>query len=286
MSNLILGVIDNYKFHQISNFIISLKKAKIKAHVCLFVGPNVSAGTISKIKKFNIEIILYNKDFPYINNPHPNNFKSLPQPIHIYNYRHFLYYDYLLKNGNEFSYTLLTDVKDVVFQKDPFESSLGEFIYVAIEKTTKTLGSCSWNTKWIKRGYGEEKFNYLKDKEIICAGTTLAPTTLMLQYINTLINEFFIVQDTFKCADQAMHNKLIHYNEIHPISKCYNFKSLVLTMEGETNYILDEEKNLIGHKGEIIPIIHQYDRHEELIQIFNKKNKPDGWLTRFFERIK
>ncbi len=283
MKNLILGIIDKYTFDQISNFVKSLQLVNFEGHVCLFAGPNIGVGTLSKIKKFDIEVISYAKEFPYVSDPHIDNFKRIPHPIHIYNFRHFLYYDYLLKNKQKFAYTLITDVQDVVFQKDPFDFHLEEFIYVAIENTLLPLGSCSWNSKWIRSGYDEDIFDYLKEKEMICAGTTLAPTRLMLHYLKKIIEEFFIVKDTLRCADQAMHNKLIHYNEIKPISKSYNFDGPILTVGTEATYLLDEKKNLVSIRGEIIPIVHQYNRHKELNKIFNKKNKNSVLISTLCE---
>ena len=279
--NLVLGIIDNYTYHEIRIFLLSLKKINYTGHVCLFAGPNISGRTAAKVRANGVEVIRYKKDFPYVESPHQDNFSHLPQPIHIYNFRHFLYYNYLLTHQDQFGIVLLTDVRDVVFQKDPFSFPVKDKIYVAVENVAEKIGQNSCTAKWINKGYGAEILSLVKDKEVICAGTTLAPTILMLSYLKRLIEEFFIVKDAYKCADQAMHNVLVHTNQIvvHP---CYNFNGPFLTLDTQDNYRLNAEGLLIDLNGDVIPIIHQYDRHNELLNLFIKKyNVSSFWIVSY-----
>jgi hypothetical protein len=63
---LILGVINNYKFSQISNFILSLKKTNYTGHVCLFAGHNISSYTITKLARLGVEVINYKDEPPFL----------------------------------------------------------------------------------------------------------------------------------------------------------------------------------------------------------------------------
>lgn len=286
MQNLILGIIDNYKFEQISNFLFSLKSVSGNEHPCLFAGPGMGAATVRRIEKLGVEVIRYKKDFPFIPKPHPDNFKSLPQKIHIYNFRHFLYYDYLLKNGDKFQHVLLTDVKDVFFQRNPFDFGMKHSLHVAVENTAIPIKDCECTSKWIRRGYGMTVLDEMKEKEVICAGTTLAPTAIMKAYLQRLIREFAAVKNVFNCADQALHNVLIYRNEIGPVVKCYNFKGPILTVGTERNYLLNQQGELINENGDVVPIVHQYDRHEELVRLLQAKSSEPARPRNYFQAIK
>src|SRR5437763_13567405 len=98
LPNLILGTVENYDFYEFRRFLISLRKTSFRGHVCLFTGPGISPRTISEIGRHDVETVPYGSTFPFVADPHPDTPRSLPQPIHVYNYRHFLYYDYLLKH--------------------------------------------------------------------------------------------------------------------------------------------------------------------------------------------
>lgn len=286
MQNLILGIVDNYKFEQISNFLFSLKKVSDNEHLCLYAGPGISTTTVRRIERLGAEVIRYKKDFPFVAKPHPENFKSLPQKIHIYNFRHFLYYDYLLKNGDGFQNVLLTDVKDVFFQRNPFDFSIGLGLHVAMENTAIPIKGCECTSKWIRRGYGMTVLNKMKEKEVICAGTTLAPMPVMKAYLQRLIQEFATVKNVYNCADQALHNVLIYRNEVGPVVKCYNFNGPILTVGTEQNYTLNPQGELINDNGDVIPIIHQYDRHEQLVKLLHAELSVPAEPRSYFQSIK
>lgn len=285
MQNLVLGIIDKYNFDNIRTFVLSLDAFIDNVHVCLYAGPKITSSTIKKIEKLGIEVIRYNKDFPFIAAPHPQNFQFLPSPIHIYNFRHYLYYDYLLKKGSSFENVLITDVKDVVFQKNPFDFLIEDKLYVAVESLAIPIKDCEWTSGWIQSGYGVEILDQMKDKEVICAGTTLAPMNVMKKYLHRLIQEFSAVNNVFDCADQAMHNVLLHRQLLEPVFKCYNFKSPILTVGTEKTYLLNKQNQLVTEDGEIIPTIHQYDRHEELIKIFATKYSRLGIFKKYLQGV-
>lgn len=280
-----MGIIDNYTYQEICIFLLSLEKVAYSGHVCFFAGPGISERTEAKVKAHGVEVIKYQKDFPFIANPHPNNFSQLPQPVHIYNFRHFLYYDYLLRNQHKFNHVLLTDVRDVLFQRDPFGFEIKEKIYVAVENIAEKIGQNSCTAQWIKKGYSVDILSLVKDKEVICAGTILAPANLMVFYLKRLIEEFFSVKNAYKCADQAMHNVLIHTNQIqvHPF---YNFNGPFLTLDTERNYCLDSDGHLVNRNGDVIPIIHQYDRHKELLTLFIEKYKASSFWIITYPKIR
>src|SRR3954451_17644277 len=151
-TDLILGIVEGYHFHQIKRFLATLRATKFSGHLCLFAGPGISRMTVGRMKAFGAEVIPYGRSFPFVTDPHPDAPNWLPEPIYIFNYRHFLYLDYLLKHRGEFRTVLLTDVKDVVFQRDPFGFEIPDELCVAMESKDIPVGQCSCTPGWIVAG--------------------------------------------------------------------------------------------------------------------------------------
>jgi hypothetical protein len=275
--DLILGTVEHYDFYEFRRFLISLRQTNFRGHICLFVGPGISRGTVRKIQQYDVEVVPYSGAFPFVADPHADAPKSLPEPIHVYNYRHFLYYDYLLKHGRKFRNVLLTDVRDVVFQGDPFEFPMYDRIHLAMENPDIPVGACPWTSQWLLAGYAPEVLERLKDKDMSCAGTTLGPVPHIMRYLDLMLAEIAGMKDAFTCADQAAHNFLLHDGKLDPVEKLRNFEGPILTVGSELHYELDEEKRLVNRDGSKIAIIHQYDRHPQLLRLFENRTMPSMW---------
>lgn len=268
--NLILTIGDNYNFFHLSRFFLSLFKTSFRGRVVLFAGPNTGEQSIKALHDIGVEVVRYTAEFPYVPNPHPANFKKLPDPIHIYNFRHFLYYDYLLKHEGEFGKVLLTDVRDVVFQRDPFDFPMQDALYVAMESRSRITADCQYNTEWIKKGYGDEVMLEMAPHVISCAGTTLGPTPRIKTYLETLLNEIIGLRDAYGCADQAVHNRLLQQGKLEPVVRLYNEDTPVLTIGAESKFELDAAGFLLDGKGTRPTTVHQYDRHPSLLAAMDK----------------
>jgi hypothetical protein len=268
--NLILTISDNYNFFHLSRFFLSLFKTSFRGKAVLFAGSHTGEQSIKALQRMGVEVIRYAPAFPYINTPHPNNFQKLPDPIHIYNFRHFLYYDYLLKYGDNFEKVLLTDVRDVIFQRDPFDFTMHDALYVAMESRTRTIADCQYNTEWIMKGYGEEAMLEMAPHVISCAGTTLGPTHRIKTYLQMLLTEIISLRDAYGCADQAVHNRLLQQGRLAPVVRLYNEDTPVLTVGAEPNFTFDSAGFVLDGKGTRPTIVHQYDRHPALMAAMDK----------------
>jgi hypothetical protein len=278
--DLILGTAENYDFYEFRRFLISLRRTNFRGHLCLFVGPGISRRTIARIRHYDVEVVPYGSKFPFVADPHPDAPKSLPEPIYVFNYRHFLYCDYLLKHGGNFRNVFITDVKDVVFQRDPFDFAVGDRIHLAMENPDIPVGSCPWTSQWIVAGYSPEVLERLKDDELSCAGTTLAPVPLMLRYLELMLAEIAGMKDAYECADQAAHNLLLHEGKLEPVNRLRNFEGPVLTVGTEPRYELNDDRDLVNRDGSVIAVVHQYDRHPQLVRIYEEKAVPSAWRRR------
>jgi hypothetical protein len=275
--DLILGIVDYYDFHEIRPFLVTLRHTDFAGHICLFAGPAISAGTERKIRDCAVQVVRYGREFPFIAEPHP----ALPvvrfEPRHIYNFRHYLYLDYLLKRGERFRNVLVTDVRDVVFQRDPFGFPVADCIHVAMENPDIPIGACPWTSSWIKEAYPVDVLERLSDEELSCAGTTVAPVALMKRYLRLMIEELATMKYAHEHADQPAHNVLLHSGKLDPLVKLSNFAGPILTVGSEPHYLFNEQGLLVNRDGSAVALIHQYDRHPELRRLFERKALPSTW---------
>jgi hypothetical protein len=268
--NLILGLVHDFNYFRIERFFKSLYKTPFNGHVCIFLGPGADAKTEETLTKLGVETIRYTTSFPFITAPHPDNFKSLPDDIAIYNFRHFLYYDYLLKKGDKFSNVLLTDVKDVVFQKDPFDFEMEDKLYVALEK--QTIEACAWTGKWIVAGYDDATLAAVQHNLASCAGTTMGPTAQMKQYLFKMLTQIKLLKDAQASADQAPHNVLLYNHELDPVVMLPTDSDVIMTVGSLHGYpfAYDKQGFLLSANGKRVNIIHQGDRRVELQKQLDK----------------
>lgn len=267
--NLVLGIINNYNFYNVSPFLFSLKRTGYDGDVCFFVGENVSPTTIKKLKEQGVIIMPFVSNPPFLSKVHPENTFDLPNPVHLYNYRHYFYYNYLSEFNEKYENVMLTDIRDVFFQRRPFDFDIGDKINCAVEP--KLIKDCKFNSNWMKIGFGEKVFETLADKHIICAGTTWGSTESILEYLKKILGQICLLPDAFNCADQAVHTYMVHTGVIQNVKLNYNDEGVVMTMYHQTQHQLNENNEVVTPSGKVINVLHQYDRHPDLVRILDKK---------------
>ena len=274
MDDLILGAVDGYDFYEVEPFLVSLRQTDFAGRLVLFAGPGISARTCRKMVRLGAEVLRFTDRFPFVADPHPDNVKRLPTPIHICNSRYFLYYDYLLKHGSRFRNVLITDVRDVVFQRNPFDFDVADSICVAMENSDIPIRKCPWTAPWVIAAFGQDRLEEIGDKEMSCSGTTLAPVPLMKRYLRAMLGEIAVMNSADAYLDQAAHNVLLHRGAIEPAQRLSNFEGPILTIGSETRYWLNEARELVNRDGSVIAVVHQYDRHAELARIVDARTRP------------
>ena len=134
--NLVLGAIKGYSFEQIRPFVVSLKRTPFDGDLVLFCS-RVSAETRAALVEQGAKLV----SFQYRGSSSWNSFsrfwpmiapvvrklhgspmarKMLRYIAPLQTARFFLYRDFLAAHNSEYGNALLTDVRDVFFQADPF----------------------------------------------------------------------------------------------------------------------------------------------------------------------
>jgi hypothetical protein len=203
------------------------------------------------------------------------------EPAYLFfnNARFFYYRDYLSGLRDKPDRVLLADIRDVVFQSNPFSYPFLPGISVASENTKRKIIHSRGAIKGMFESVGLLETCRFLGREIICAGTTLADFETMLKYLDRLTSGirrrfFYALLDGI---DQGLHTYFAHQRVITPLHCYTNWNGPFLTMDREV--VLPQNKNhegyLCNQDGSVIPIVHQYDRVKSLYRPDEKR--PACW---------
>lgn len=268
--NAVIGVSVNFDEYQLKNFILSFREVNIHDDLIMFVVPEQIPVLETCFYKYNVIF----KPFCFAD--------ILGTKIHNARYikvLEFLYEQTAYKN------IFLSDTKDVIFQYDPFRNLESEFLYFFQEDTgIKYRDELEYNGGWIREGYGQAVLDSMLDYNIICSGTILGSYSRVIKLLVSVKDEFVKIKterpSVFASVilDQAVVNYICRMNEeISNISTIKHNGDIVATIGVSLNNDFPSLDKVSMNKYHILlndldpSIIHQYDRHPMLKEIFDKK---------------
>jgi len=266
VKNLILGAAIGYRPKNINTFVKSFRRYNEVDDVFLLVYKNIDDEWKTKdfLKEHNINYLVC--DETYV------------KGASINNTRYFKYLEFLHKN--EYSKVFLTDVRDVVFQKNPFDELPNDnFLFFFEEDRSEVIGNNTYTDYWITQSFGETVLSELNGNPIICSGTTFGSYKNILFYLikmNNLLNVIKIQKpETYKIIglDQGVHNYIAYKeNELFNGFKIKENGDIVatvgITSENNPNDITIKD-DVLYLKDYYPAIVHQYDRNPELEKPLN-----------------
>ncbi|MCA8955620.1 MAG: hypothetical protein KDC87_06075 [Planctomycetes bacterium] len=248
--NLVLGTVRGYGFAQLQPFVDSLRGSGFGGTLVLFAA-GLDAPTQQQLRARGVVLIDYDeREFPR-------------QQIEIVCYRFLLYQAFLRVHGAEFDNVLLCDVRDVAFQRDPFDFPRPEGLCCFLEDRRMTIGSCAFNSRWTRDLFGPEVATRLAPQAISCAGTTLGSTAAVRDYVDQQVEYFLSLPVALLGTDQAHHNFMIYSGMLPQLTLFPNESGPVMTLGYRPPELLvfDTAGRLRNDVGQIVSTIHQYDRH-------------------------
>lgn len=263
MGNFVLGTAIGYDKATLMPFVHSLRK-HYKENIVFFVNC-----MDEELREFFHEYTIV----PYYVDP------SLTSHVSICNYRHNIYRDFLTTiSPSVVDRILITDVRDVIFQDDPFKHQTTVSLEFFLEN--RTIGSDYCNGEWwIGNTYGLNVLNDIRNNIISCAGTTIGTYDGMMHYLSSLIQEIYRMESILgkhnnpPIVDQACHNYLIYNNKFVDSIRFYTKSGPVATLSfnvGEYDIKFDNEDNMLNDDGSIVAIVHQWDRSVHKDRFYKK----------------
>lgn len=186
----------------------------------------------------------------------------------VVNIRWSIYKNFLEQHIGEYEQVLLTDVRDVIFQGDPFKYYRHYKNYFCFATKGNTIGDSEVNTAWVKNFLGEAVFEAIKNRTIICAGTFLASSDALQIFLKEM-DEAVSRNDSWG-ADQANANWLIYSGRlaIENIFESNVEHGTILTLAwGSAGTVGDR---IVNRSREIPAVVHMYTNYPNLINLVNR----------------
>lgn len=189
------------------------------------------------------------------------------QTFHIATWRFFFYLHEALRRPS--GPILLSDVRDVLFQADPFPSVPARGVVVALETAGATLATERYNSAWLDHALGREVWGAIGANRISCVGTTLGRRGAVIGYLTRICGEMMNRAERCGAAfgpDQALHNWLLWTGRLSPVGTSRNGEGPLASLSGEDPAVFgrDGAGRLLNADGRPVPVVHQYDRWPEL----------------------
>ena len=278
---LILGLISGMSLEKVRPFFLSLEKSGYRGDVCMVVS-HLDSATQSFLRAQRVQLIpfqtVYLRRFAAgvarlagfsMSWRRRRLFEHALAPAYMHPHcaRHFFYESYLQHCAADYSHVLLTDVRDVLFQADPFAFELPDGLSVFLDGDGRNIGSCEYNASSMLRGFGRAALRELNDKPVACAGTTIGTTAAIREHL-AHVTRLLCAKRPRETIDQGVHNFVIYKEPPAKIKSFHNFSGPVLTMAfvDLARLQFDASGKIVNTNGQIINTLHQYDRHPELAQ--------------------
>jgi hypothetical protein len=285
--SLIVGSVRRLSCADLYPFVESLRSTGYSGD-CVFFSTSMSRSSLSYLHDHGIQTIPFY--YPAIRNHQPllygwslwklllNKLKSRELRLKIARlvwdlfFIRFLFARNFLTAHAEYSQVMLTDVRDVVFQRDPFawmENRKGVFCFE--EKQGRTIGECNSNSRMVREIFGEEGWTEMRKCQISCAGVTFGTRVELLEYLERFLDLSLDALSLRPCSgsDQGVHNRVVHFEKLGNLALLDN-EGPVFTMGCVSQEFIrvNAAGEVVNRQGDVYSVLHQYDRFPELAKRF------------------
>ena len=278
--DLIIGAIGNYEFHQVRNWILSIRDSGFEGDVIL-VTYNVPDPLIQKISEYGV--IVYPAKFDWFGQPvHSFEFNSgncgpYTSENLVHNVRFFHFWRLLESLETQYDTVIHTDVRDVVFQQNP-SIWIRDYMRGDVLCTSEgvQIKHENWNATKIHESFGPFTLDCLKENPVLCVGIFAAKYTMfkkvcMMIYLMAARNGF-ADQPSFNVLSQVLNYQITTIEDdwaIHCALSMEQFSVYKDVLIG--NKPVFKDGLLRNNRMEPYVIIHQYDRVPEIQQYLESK---------------
>lgn len=269
MKNLILTIMHGYDYPFVEPFIKSLRETGNTDELVIFTSETVSKTTKKSLKKNDASLIDYRSAYPFIEK-YSTAFTNITPTIAINNYRFVLFLQFILENSRKYKNVMLTDIRDVIFQRNPFDTDPGGYIYFFLEDEGQTFHH-QLNYQWLTEASDAAHADALVDEIVSCAGVTMGSTAAIIDYLKYLCNKLNFRQNAGWGLDQGLHNSYVYIENPVRMRVFGNDEPLVSTLGAYQPYTLNSAGKVVNSEGKIYAVVHQYDRSGTLFTAIKAK---------------
>jgi len=266
MKDLIVGCATNYDWSKLKYWVNSINRSGFEGDKVLIL-MNCDKDTVKKISDSGFSIIAFNQD------ANGNLTYNSQMMVHVERFFHI----YQLLKDNEYRYVITTDVKDVVFQRNPskwLEENLAEGVEdLVFSSESMKYKDEPWGNQNLLETFGPQIYEDFKNHTIfnvgVLAGRGYAMRDLMMNIFASCLHR------PIKICDQSTFNFLISrhpYLKSSIYSKSEDGWACQLGTTADPSkieqfrpFLLEpspkmEDDKVVTSTGIEYTIVHQYDR--------------------------
>ena len=276
MKDLIVGCATNYDWSKLKYWVNSINRSGFEGDKVLIL-MNCDKDTVQKVTDAGFSIIAFNKD------GQGNLTYQSQLMVHVERFIHI----YKLLKDNLYRYVITTDVKDVIFQKNPsewLEQNLSKEERLVFSSESMKYKDEPWGRENLTQCYGQGIYEDFKNNTIfnvgVLAGRGYAMRDLVLQLFLNCINR------PISIVDQAVFNVMVSRHpyldsSMYTVSEDGWACQLGTTadpskIDSFRPFLLEPSPKMEGDKvltstGKEYIIVHQYDRVPEWKKVIEAK---------------
>lgn len=189
----------------------------------------------------------------------------------------FAAYARLLEERPDVRSAVITDVRDVVFQDDPFADPVRELEFF-IEHEAEALSGHPFNIKHLRALFGEGLTRALRPRPCICVGVVAGPAPALVRFCRLLLMLCAIPRSRVGGdfgADQAACNAIAHLGLLDAALRPNYGRVATIGMTPAAGLRVEGDR-ILNPDGGVSPIVHQYDRKPPLARFVRERwGSPD-----------
>jgi hypothetical protein len=289
--NLILSVVHKMPFAAVKPFLVSLRQTGYHGDLAFFVS-KASLGLAAELQRYGVRVIPFGLWTIRMRRPvvmfwplwrrllaGDRSFdwkRQLARRVYSLFFQRFvLLHDFLATEGDAYDRVMISDCRDVIFQRDPLDLPLEKGLWCFLEADSQIIGQCPFNRRMIQDCFGPGILSELGRERVSCAGVTLGDTDSVLTYLRKFVEHSFAVQrmQMISGSDQGLHNYLVYRGNLPGLRLLTNDDGIVGTLGAlpRAQIRQNDAGEVVTPDGRVIPTLHQYDRHHDLRDALWKK---------------
>jgi hypothetical protein len=252
---LVLGAAVGFRVDQVRIFIESLRSSGYGGDVVMLVGPT----------QWRLRAYLRRHGVRTVSTWST---RKLHGPIHAYRFEKFAK---LVRAARvRYDYVLTSDVRDVVFQRHPFEGIATPECRFYLEGAPWTFATEPVNRRWAKLFLSPADFERISACRISCCGVVLGGIGPMTAYLERMAADLHALPLRLRReggADTIFHNRIAHLkHEVDLIVVENNFHVATMGIEPASTYAIGSDQLIQLADGRAPAICHQYDRVPHILK--------------------
>ena len=242
-----MGVWSGSPFGELEPFLASLRSTGFDGDLCVFV-EDVTAETVRQLMAHGV----------LVERPGQSAQVRMARSCG----RFFTYLDFLARQDDRYRHVMLTELRDVVFQLDPFAHPFPAEVVFAHERCRLT--DCAMVRAGVEQAYGRAVAANMRNCLVSPAGTTFGTSGGILRYLVAMTSELTSRPAAMgEGFDQGVHNYVVHVRP--PCGGWLDTEdSTVATMRYVSADSLQVADRGALIDGRLVPVLHQWQEHQAL----------------------